>query len=428
MNKKQIKIALLILGVLLTIILVIAIVLYNHKDDAHWWVEPIIPEEELVGLDDDSIEGGYEVKTEINIQSKEVLDLIENNWDISKVNFGTRESTFDEYDIYFDEGIEVKTVAGKVFNIVFTEKYTGEIVNNLTTKSSERTIIDTLGEIQFYRDTEELVDYDEEMENNEETDENSFLIGYKSNQIYVFFSEIGVSVYPVIEIEDKNEIETVYEAIVELEENKDIDSFLANIKEIWNDFDYYYATDEFVDIVYALKGFEIMWNPYSNKIIKLYENVPDDLLYYCSVDENIEKISVFNLNPESNLIFIKEIERYDNNQYIPETAGLDMDLIKESNKSNLFKIAFEYVRGERESIKIMCMDKSYPNREIKGEDINSIIWYDDTTFYYSIKNRALYKYNCITGEGQIILNENREYEIKKIEDGYLYFDDVRIKI
>ena len=36
MNKKQIKIALLILGVLLTIILVIAIVLYNHKDDAHW--------------------------------------------------------------------------------------------------------------------------------------------------------------------------------------------------------------------------------------------------------------------------------------------------------------------------------------------------------------------------------------------------------
>ena len=55
---------------------------------------------------------------ELDIQSPELQKLIYENWNIRKANFGTEDSSCDEYDIYFDEGIKVRTVAGKAFNIV----------------------------------------------------------------------------------------------------------------------------------------------------------------------------------------------------------------------------------------------------------------------------------------------------------------------
>ena len=46
---------------------------------------------------------------ELEITSEILQNCMDNNWD-SEVNFGTRDSIFDEYYIFFDEGIKVKNI------------------------------------------------------------------------------------------------------------------------------------------------------------------------------------------------------------------------------------------------------------------------------------------------------------------------------
>lgn len=250
MSKKGIKTALLVAGVLTIVISIIIIIILvvekREKEREEYEIENF--ESFISGIeeiDEDDIE-----KMELSIQSKEILDLIENNWDITNVNLGTRESTCDDYDIYFDEGIEVRTVAGKVFNIVFTKKYQGEIANGLTTRSTLEEIENVLGVGYFEMEQDEL-------ENEEESD-NRFLIGYEVEHMYIFFSNNGVSIYPLKPVEN---MELLIEKIEELWENKDIGEFINNLTDIWNDFDTYEANEKFIEVNYALKGFNLNWNP-----------------------------------------------------------------------------------------------------------------------------------------------------------------------
>ena len=37
----------------------------------------------------------------------------------------------DPDDVYFDEGYEIKTLQGKVYNIVFTKNYDGTVIDGL---------------------------------------------------------------------------------------------------------------------------------------------------------------------------------------------------------------------------------------------------------------------------------------------------------
>ena len=86
---------------------------------------------------------------EIEVQSEEITNLIKNNWTTKQIDFGTKESTYNGYDIYFDEGIEIKTINKKVFNIVFTEKYQNEVVNGIKVNTSFEDIKSILGTPTF---------------------------------------------------------------------------------------------------------------------------------------------------------------------------------------------------------------------------------------------------------------------------------------
>ena len=56
---------------------------------------------------------------------------INNNWKSDSVNFGTRESIFDQYYIYQDEGIKVRNISGKIFNIIFMSNYNQNVVEGI---------------------------------------------------------------------------------------------------------------------------------------------------------------------------------------------------------------------------------------------------------------------------------------------------------
>lgn len=112
---------------------------------------------------------------------------------------GERDSYFDRYDVYFDEGVSVKfsevttqyypdsvgyyvEPLGDVENLLFNSKYTGEIYGGVTMSSTKSQITRLLGEPDF-------------------TDSERKLFGYKTEDIYVFFigdeSVSEVSVWPI---------------------------------------------------------------------------------------------------------------------------------------------------------------------------------------------------------------------------------------
>ena len=184
----------------------------------------------------------------LTINAKEIQDLISCNWVANTVNFGTIESRFEDYDIYFDEGIEVKTLGGKVYNIIFTEKYQGNIINNLKVNSDNEKIKKSIGTPVF---------------------EEYNLIGYKGDKIYVFFSENAVSVY---RIEDDYKQEEFIKLWEEFNETKNAKTFVNKLTDLWQDYDKYVYDSQFIAIQYSLKGIKIEFNTTGENGLILYNN------------------------------------------------------------------------------------------------------------------------------------------------------------
>ena len=61
-------------------------------------------------------------KIKVNTTSDELNKIINNKWETNNLDLGTKETTYRKYDIYFDEGFEIRRIDGKVFNIVFRKK------------------------------------------------------------------------------------------------------------------------------------------------------------------------------------------------------------------------------------------------------------------------------------------------------------------
>ena len=177
---------------------------------------------------------------ELEMTSDESKKVQENNWKTDNINFGTKESIYRDYDIYFDEGIQVKKINGKIFNIVFTDKYKNNVIGNLNVNSSIDEIKQTLGKPQF---------------------ESGSLIGYKSNEIYVFFYNNNISVYRV----DKYNTEEIAKNIKKYTEDGNIKELVEKVKEQWTDYDIYDYDTDYIKLQYSLKGICIKYDSTSKK-------------------------------------------------------------------------------------------------------------------------------------------------------------------
>ena len=192
--------------------------------------------------------------TDFTISSEIVNQLISNNWQAEKVNFGTAESFYRNYNIYFDEGIETRIVSGKVFNIIFTSKYQNNIINELNTNSTLEEIKNSLGKPTF--------------------DEGS-LIGYKGKDIYVFFYNNQISIYRI----EQYETEEIAKAIGEKNvDNSNEKVFVDTIKSIWKDYDIYDYDENNVKLQYTLKGLVVKYDSTTKKGVIVYNNYKGKLL------------------------------------------------------------------------------------------------------------------------------------------------------
>lgn len=340
----------------------------------------------------------------INIVSNELNQIISNKWNTDNLNLGTKETTYKKYDIYFDEGFEIRKIDGKIFNIVFTEKYEENVINILNTKSTQNEIIALLGEPHF---------------------KSGNLIGYKCENLYAFFCNNQISIYRIEEYETEKIAQIIEKRLTE----GNILELVNEIKNEWKDYDVYESDNQNVLLQYSLKGLKVSYNSSTKNGVIFYNNYNgkaygNNLLNdYISKKENMPK-NIYVENQD--LVFKTEINRINtlddvtNNYNYTTSATLNISAefkvyAKKMKNSNFYEIRF------------ISIGNKYPSTQLR-ETINTGIWLDDYNFIYSINGSGIYKYNAKTREYKTIITGKSKYIIKKIENNVLYYDETSVDL
>ena len=341
----------------------------------------------------------------LEVTSEELNSIISNNWIIREGGLGTVESTYRGYDIYFDEGIQVRKVNGKAFNIIFTDKYLKGIVNNLDVNSTKQQIEKTLGKPQF---------------------ESGSLIGYKGNNFYVFFYDKQVSIYRIDE-SSKVEFANIVEKNVD---NQDVKAVIAEIKNLWKDYDIYEYNDNSVKLQYTLKGVCIKYDSTAQRGIIFYNNYSGNAYGNTALEDITkgEKQLLQNMFIENkDLVFETEKNRVNTLDDTSKNNNYSSSVVL--NTSNEFKTYKKVVNRNEGTYQVsfISIDNKYPNSELK-EGINKGIWYDDCNFVYSVKQKGIYVYNAQTRTYKTIITGKDNYEIKSINNKLLNYDETSIEL
>ena len=347
----------------------------------------------------------YKQEKEINLQvnSNILNEVMQNKWK-SNINFGTKDSTFNKYDIYFDEGIEVRKISGKVYNIVFTNRYEKEIVNGIKVGTSFDEIIRKLGEPTFGR-------------------KNGQYIGYKSSDIYVFFLEDSISIY----VNEKTEMEEFEELLNNYVENKiDIKEFMNDLTYLWPDYEEYTYNSSYIYINYPTKGIKIEMRKDSPIGIEIYNN--------CNITKNIEKFLKegkisSRVNEDLNEYTLKnkinKEEEYTYLLYLND--GEEQEETTLSIHSELFYVYTAFAQDYINKVYFTSKTSDYPNREL-NEKINQGFFANDNIYVYSIENKGIYTYDVISGNTNTIITGEENFVLKEYDNGLLHYDEKQINL
>ena len=233
-----------------------------------------------------------EASRNIVIQSEELKNLIANQWKRNKLKIEITKNKIGDYEIFEEQGLQIRTIYKKLFNIIFTSDYNKEVVNNIKTGTDLKEIIRILGTPTF-------------------GEENLGLIGYKGEKIYVFFTESKISVYRV---EDQYEKLDEFIILIEkFEREKNVKEFVNGITDIWPDYDQYDWDKNYVHLQYTLKGIKIEFNISSNQGITYSSNFTGKIrenLTVQDIQNNIEKLPKYTFFDSEDSVYKLELERY----------------------------------------------------------------------------------------------------------------------
>lgn len=335
------------------------------------------------------------------INSTELKQVINQNWNVNDSIFGVKDSVFRNYNIYFDEGISTRKINGTIFNIVFKQNYKQPIINEITTSSTKQEIIESLGTPQF---------------------EQNDLIGYKTEDTYIFFYKNEISVYK----NEKNTNTLEFAKLVEqYQSDKDLIKFTTNLKNVWTDYDLYNYDSDYVVLQYSLKGISIRYNYKTDNGIYMYTNfsgnITPNTTYQQIINGQSELPNEVYIKNE-NLVFTAEKER------IAKQNAITYDLANViKNYSKEFTIDIITMQNSTYQISFISKTKQNPNRELR-EYINYGIWLDDENFIYSVSKKGIYKYNVKTNTYTTIETGKQNFEIKKLQNGILEYDDTTLNV
>ena len=346
-----------------------------------------------------------EKQTNFKVQSKELEEIIKNNWN-SNVNLGTKDSFYNLYDIYFDEGIEVRNINNKIYNLIFKSNYKQNIVNNLKTTSTKEEIEKTFGEAIY-------------------KNEQYGLLGYKGKDFYLFYNNKNeISIYRVEKEEESNQVSKFVDEYIE---NKDLEKLIKNLKDKYKDFDKFENNSNGIILRYTLKGIIVRYKQkldsgitfYNNYVGKLYKDT-----YFKNIENEIpDNIKIIN----ENLVYSTEIERLTNNYLEEYNSSMESLNSKDTNTSKLFYTIKETLPNNVYDIKFLSIDKKNSNSELR-ESINNYIWINDYCFVYSVNLKGIYLYNVKTKKYSTLASGNEKFEIKGYKDGILSYDNKSVQL
>lgn len=334
--------------------------------------------------------------TSLNTEVPQLNFLIENDWS-SDVDFGTRESIFKNYNIHFDEGIKYRKIGSSIYNVVFTDRYQGAVVNNITVGMSLSSIEEILGTPTFE---------DEDLE----------VIGYKGRDIYVFFTKKEISVYKNQSYKYKD----FWNLVDDFLEDDDMQfrDFINQLTYIWKDYSEYNYGEDYMFMAFPNRGVEIKLNYDDVSGIILYNNVSEKLDTTKKYLQNTEFISRLQLDS----VFEAEKRRIQADKtFEEECKTLEQE---QGNKSMVFYSNLEKDDNDL-TIKAYFLSKSseFPSRELI-KAIDTYTWVSDNYFVYSIYGEGIYRFDAITGENIVIVEDGEKpYKIEKLQNDVLTYDD-----
>lgn len=343
--------------------------------------------------------------TELSIEAGQLVSCIQNNWS-AQTDFGTREAIFQNYYIYFDEGIKTRKIDGKIYNVIFTPKYAGSVVNGITVGVDNNTIIAKLGEPTFRND-------------------DSSIIGYKGDNIYVFFEKNQISVYRNIEEEG-------FDDFFELVDNFLADEytfleFMNELTYLWPDYDEYTYDSETVFLSYPNKGIDVKINYDNTDGIILYNNIgvnQEKANKYLEHTEFVAQLQVDN-------VFKAEKRRYENEMEFSTKCAEYKENYEAEDNRNRGQIYDYYMKMSNDniiSVYFISQSPDFVNCEL-NENINTYIWLNDYCFAYSVLNKGIYYYDLKNQvKGTIVSGGDSSYKIKSYENEMLSYDGASIGV
>lgn len=344
--------------------------------------------------------------TNFNIESEILQTCIDSNWS-SDIYLGERDSIFDEYYIYFDEGIRARTIEGKIYNIIFDKNYKENIVEGLFPGVDLNTVKAKLGEPTF-------------------SDDELDVIGYKGEKVYIFFTEKEISVYRVgtVDADDFFELADKF-----IDEELDLLEFMNQLTYIWPDYSDYDYSSTSVFISYPLKGVEIRINSGDTNGILVYNNIKSTLSKTSRYLENTNFVSRLQID----LVYEAEKRRFEEEENLLNKCkeyreNLDEEKIEIIGESLSYDLYPEKDNnGYIYTIKFISKFGENPNREL-NDSISTYLWLTNDYFLYSKEGKGIYFYNLNDGIVQRIITGNDEYELKGYENGILKYDEEEIEL
>ena len=330
--------------------------------------------------------------TTFYIESPELLESINNGWVDSQVNWGTKESTCNGYNIFFDEGISYKVVARNIYNIIFTKNYEGNIVSGLNVNSQKEEVKAVLGEPTLISE--------------------SNLYGYLGENNYLFFdfSNQEISIYPVIKT-NYSDIEKLSELIEKMNKDSNVKSFITDLTELWIDYDVYNFDSTYVDLRYTLKGISINLSSSSLK---------NGIYIYQNFSENRDIVDLENVYMQSDDMIVKaEKERslYDSISHTIEGEEFEDEV------GSLFRIIYKDAIRKK-GPQFYSLDGRFPDSELDSTlEMSSFKWVDDFTLLYSVDYEGLYMYNAGSRNNRLIQEKNEKIKINSFQDGIVIFNE-----
>ena len=345
-------------------------------------------------------------ETEFIIESPVLQDCVNNFWNDGTVWFGERDSIFNGYDIYHDEGIRVRTICGKIYNIIFSTKYNGNIVNGIFAGVDNASIKANLGKPTFQ-------------------DEENGVIGYKGKDFYVFFHNGEISIYRNTEENTEDFFKLADKFIAE---EVDFLDFMNKLTDIWPDYSDYEYDSKFVFISYPLKGVEIKINYDDINGILVYNNIKAGLPTVGSYLKNTYFVSRLQVdlvfNAEKRRISSEEKMKDECLAFKQSLSEEDLKLIGDSLKYDIYPLKDD--NGYIFSMRFISKNEDLPNREL-NDGIQDFLW-DGDKFIYSKRLKGIFMYDINTGIVSRLITGKDDFRIKSLENGVLKYDDMEIII